>query len=185
MRLAVTRLEHGHRRLVGVQHRVAAQLCAECIHQRLQLRPALAHPLRQSRARDQHPCTLEDALLTVQRQVVHKLGHQHMGQQPGRGDALVDDVRCYWRLYELLALGARPLASYVALYREHAGLVVQLLGHVLTDTLHLTATAAHRAVGLVGDLYARQVGRQRFALGLGLGLAVLASAVALQLLDLG
>ena len=46
--------------------------------------------------------------------------------------------------------------------------VVQLLGHVLTDALERAATArrrAHRAIGFVADLAARQVAGQRLALG--------------------
>ena len=51
--LLVARLEHAHRRLVGVQHAVAQQLGRQRHHQRLQLCTALAHPLRQGRARGQ------------------------------------------------------------------------------------------------------------------------------------
>jgi hypothetical protein len=40
----------------------------------------------------------EDRFLAVQRQVVSVLGHQHLRQQPGGGDALVDDVRIDRRL---------------------------------------------------------------------------------------
>ena len=53
----------------------------------------------------------------------------------------------------------------MALHREHAGLVVQLLGHVLADALHRGAAAAGGVLGLVADLAARQVGRQLLALG--------------------
>jgi hypothetical protein len=54
----------------------------------------------------------------------------------------------------------------VALDREDAGHVVQLLGHVFADALELAAAAAGGVVGLVVDLGARQIGRQRGALGL-------------------
>jgi hypothetical protein len=47
----------------------------------------------------------------------------------------------------------------MTLHGEHAGLVVQLLGHVLTDALHRLAAAAGGVVGLVTELAARQVGR--------------------------
>jgi hypothetical protein len=91
--LAVARLEHRHRRLVGVQHAVFEQLCAQGIHQRLQLHAALAHPLRQRRAGDRQAGALEDALLAVQRQVVRYLATSTWASRPGGGDALVDDVR--------------------------------------------------------------------------------------------
>jgi len=85
VRLAVARLEHGHRRLVGVQHVVLQECCRQRVDQRLQLRATFAHPLRQGRARDGQAGALEDAFLPVQRQVVEELGDQHLGQQPGRG----------------------------------------------------------------------------------------------------
>ena len=47
VRLAVAGLEHRNRCLVGVQHVVLEQLCPQRVDQRLQLRAALAHPLRQ------------------------------------------------------------------------------------------------------------------------------------------
>ena len=56
----------------------------------------------------------------------------------------------------------------MALDREDAGHVVQLLGHVLADTLQLAATAAGGALGLVVVFGARQIGRQHSALGLQL-----------------
>ena len=63
------------------------------------------------------------------------------------------------------------------------GCVVQLLGHVLADALHLAAAGAGGALGLVMDLAARQVRGQRLALGL---LLVAAGLVRRRgLLDLG
>jgi len=56
--------------------------------------------------------------------------------------------------------------------REHAGLVVQLLGHVLADALHRLTAAAGGVLGLVADLMARQVRRQRQPLGALLVLAL-------------
>ena len=54
----------------------------------------------------------------------------------------------------------------MALDREDAGHVVQLLSHVLPDALQLTAAAAGGVLGLVVVLGARQIGRQRDTLGL-------------------
>jgi hypothetical protein len=92
------------------------------IHQRLQLHPALAHPLRQRRARDRQTRALEDAFLPVQRQVIEELGHQHLGQQATGGDALVDDLRGDRRLHQRLAGRADPLAADVALDVNTPGL---------------------------------------------------------------
>ncbi len=49
---------------------------------------------------------------------------------------------------------------------EDTGLVVDLLGHVLPDALELAAAGTAGVLRLVVDLAARQVGRQRLALGL-------------------
>ena len=130
--------------------------------------------MRQRRAGNRHAGALEDVLLPVQRQVIEELGHQHLGQQAGGGDALVDDVWRHRGLHQLLATGAGPLATHVAFHREHARLVVQLLGHVLADALHRAAAAAGRALGLVVNIPARQVRGQRLALG---GLLVLLALV--------
>ena len=62
-----------------------------------------------------------------------------------------------------------PLAPDVALDGEAARGVVELLGDVLADTAHLTATGAGGRIGFVTDLGARQLGRQRFAPGPALG----------------
>ena len=93
------------------------------------------------------------------------LGHQHLRQQPSGGDAFVDDVRIDGYLVDGLALRAGPLAPDVALDTEDAQHVVQLLGHVLADALHLAATLAQSGLGLVADLAPRQVCGQRRALG--------------------
>jgi hypothetical protein len=112
--------------------------------------------------------------LAVQRQVILVLGHQHLRQQPGGGDALVDDVRWHGGLHQGLALRANPLAADVALDREDAGRVVQLLGHVFADALELAATTAGGVLGLVAMLGARQIARQHGTLGLLLVACVLA-----------
>ena len=52
----------------------------------------------------------------------------------------------------------------MALDGEDAGLIVELLGHVLTDTLHLAAAATGRGPRLVKNLPPRQMFRQFLAL---------------------
>ncbi|EKD96578.1 MAG: hypothetical protein ACD_23C01393G0001 [uncultured bacterium] len=114
--------------------------------------------------------------------MVRVFGHQHLGQQAGGGDAFVDHMRFNRRLGDGLALGAGPLATDVTLHREHAGHIVELFGHVFADAFHLTAALAGGRIGLVADLAARQIGRQRLAFGLLFGLR--GSGRRLQLLDL-
>ncbi len=53
---------------------------AQRINQRLQLNPATADPLGQCGACQGYTGTGIDRFLTVQRQVIGLLGHQHLGQ---------------------------------------------------------------------------------------------------------
>ncbi|MCY1235652.1 hypothetical protein D9M72_482750 [compost metagenome] len=98
--------------------------------------------------------------------MVQVLRHQHLCQQAGSGHSLVDDVSRHRRLGDLLAAPAHPLAADVALDREHARLVVQLLCDVLADPLQRLAAPAGGVRGLVVDLTARQVRGQLLSLGL-------------------
>ena len=66
VRLASARLEHGHWRLVSVQHRATQHFELERIHQRLQLHATLAHPGRQCRSGYRKPGTPEDRWLSSQ-----------------------------------------------------------------------------------------------------------------------
>lgn len=76
---------------------------------------APAHPGSQRRARDRNARSAADGFLPVQRQVIKVLRHQHLREQPGCRDALVDDVGRYRRLDQRLASGAHPFAADVAL----------------------------------------------------------------------
>lgn len=164
--LALSWLEHLHRRLVGVHHPVLQDVCFQGVHQRLELHPTTAHPRPQRRAWNGQTGTAKDGLLPVQRQVVGELCHQHLSQQPCGRDAFVDDVRRHGGLYQGLALSTRPIATHVALYTEDTRLVVQLLGHILPNASHLAATTAGGDVWLVADFDAWQVRWQRLALRL-------------------
>jgi hypothetical protein len=61
----------------------------------------------------------------------------------------------------------------MALHREGAGCVVELLGHVLANALERAAATARRGLRLVVDLASWKVGRQCLALGLSFLAAVL------------
>ena len=65
--------------------------------------------------------------------MVSVLGYQHLGQQARGGNALVNDMRIDRRLGDGLSLCAGPLAPDVAFHGEHAGHIVELLGHVFAD----------------------------------------------------
>jgi hypothetical protein len=149
-----------------VQHRLLKQFRPHGIDQRLQLHAAAAHPLRQRRPRDRQPGTSKDPFLAIQRQVVGVLGHQHLREQAGRGESFIDHVRRHCDLHQLLALRAGPFAAHMPLHRKDAGLVIELLGDIFPDALHLAAAAAGGVLRLVVDLASRQLRRQRLALRL-------------------
>lgn len=113
VRLAAARIEHRHRRLIGVQHLATQQVFLQGLHDWLQAHPALADPRAQRRSRDRQAGAREDRFLAIQRQVIRMLCHQHVREQARSRDALVDHGRWTGRLYQRAAIAARPLAADV------------------------------------------------------------------------
>ncbi len=97
--------------------------------------------------------------------MIRVFGHQHLSQQSGCRDTLVDHLRWYRCLDQGLALVAGPFAPDVALHRELARDVIQLLTDVLADTLELAAALALGIVRFVVDQGTWQFRWQRSALG--------------------
>ena len=170
MRLASARIKHRHRCFIGMQHRVGQHLGFQRINQRLQGDAHPAYPLGQGRLRNRQAGSAEDAFLTVQGQMIQILGNQDVGEQTRARDALVDYMGGHGGLHQGFALDTGPLAANVALDRKGARRVVQLLGDIFANALHLTATGTGRRFRFVVNLGARQFWRQRFAFGLALGL---------------
>src|ERR1700685_3545157 len=83
-----------------------------------------------------------------------------MRQQARGRDALVNDMGWNRRLYDRFTRAADPLAAHMLLDLERTGHVVELLGDILADALHLAAALTHRVVRFVRDPYPRQVQRQ-------------------------
>lgn len=108
----------------------------------------------------------EDAFLPVQRQMITVLGNQHLREQPGGRDTLVDHVRRNRRLDQRFARLAGPLAADMPLNREHARRIVQLLANILADTHALATAGAGMFRRFVMDVGARQLRWQRRALRL-------------------
>jgi len=102
------------------------------------------------------PC--KDLLLTIQRQMIRVFGNQHCGEQAGSRDTLVNDVCGHWHLNQRFAVLAHPLSTDMALNREHARRVVQLLTDVLADAHALAAAMADGALWFVMDLGTRKPG---------------------------
>src|ERR1700691_2191814 len=83
-----------------------------------------------------------------------------MRQQARGRDALVNDMGWNRRLYDRFTRAADPLAAHMLLDLERTGHVVELLGDILADALHLAAAFTHRVVRFVRDPYPRQIQRQ-------------------------
>jgi len=104
--------------------------------------------------------------LSIQRQMVSKLGHHYVGQQACRRDAFVDDMRRYRRLDQRLALLTGPFPTDMAFDGKHAGGVVELFAGIFADTLEGAAALAVAVFRFVMDQHARKLRWQRSALGL-------------------
>ena len=119
--LAASRIEHRHRRVVGVQlvgrqhvaaraHRPAAATSARC--------PA-TQSARVERS-SSTPSRAIDLRLPVQRQMIGILGHHHMGEQPGAGKPRVDRPRRRRQLHDPSAARAGELRAHMADHLEVA-----------------------------------------------------------------
>jgi hypothetical protein len=67
--------------------------------------------------------------------IVSILRNNNLGQQTGSGDALIDDMRRNRCLHQRCALVAPPFTAHMAFHRKEPGLVIELLGNILADTL--------------------------------------------------
>ena len=113
------------------------------IGQGLQQRRRLADPAGERRAVEIDAIAGEDARLTVERQVIAVLRDQHMRQKAGARTPALDRSRRQRRLVERLTADAGQTRAHDALHHEAARDVLQLLRHILAETLE--ATAAVRA----------------------------------------
>jgi hypothetical protein len=82
----------------------------------------------------------EAGLLPIQRQVVHEIGDQQVGQQPDGGDALVDRVSAHRWLHDALAALAGHLGQHFVLHNvghhHDAGGAAELLQMPKLPWLH-------------------------------------------------
>ena len=127
---------------------------------------ARTRPLRERRARDGKTGALEDPFLAVQRLVIGELRYEHLGQQAGRRDPLIDNLCRNRGLDQPLTAPADPFTADVPFDLEHPRGVIELLAHVLPDPLERAATAALGLFGFMANLAAGQMPRQCNATGL-------------------
>ncbi len=82
---AATRVEHRHRRIVGMQLGGAEHVALEGANQRIEQVEALAHPFGERRAFQLDAFSGVDLRLAVQGQVIGVLRHQHVCEQARAG----------------------------------------------------------------------------------------------------
>ncbi len=159
--LAMARRQHRHGRVVGMQLARLQRLLRQRLDQRLQQGACAADPVRQGRALQLNAFTGVDRALPVQRQMIGILGHQDVGEQARACHTARDRPRRRFALHDPLAAGARQLGPNVPDHPEARGHILQHLRAVLAQAAQGTATSRAAAGGLVDDLLARQVVRQR------------------------
>ena len=93
--------------------------------------------------------------------MIHIFRDQHLSQQSGGRDALVDDLGRYRCLEQSLAAAADPFAADVTLDLEHTGSVIELFTDVLSDALEAAAAAALSVLGLMADFPAGELSGER------------------------
>ncbi|MNQ85771.1 hypothetical protein D3C85_1009450 [compost metagenome] len=98
--------------------------------------------------------------------MVGELGHHHVSQQAGGGDALVDHLGRHRRLDQRFAMAADPFPTHVLFDGEHAWCVVELFADIFAHALQLAAAGALGVFGLVADHGAWELHWQRRTLGL-------------------
>jgi hypothetical protein len=155
-------------RVVGEDRRTAQNMTTDRLRQRFQQRRRLADPAGQDRAVQIDAFALEDLALPVERQVIAVLGDQHTGEQAGTRAPPLDRARRQGRLADGLAAGAGQARPHDPVHHEPTRHVVQLFGDILAQRLEPTAARATSLAGREDGLLARQVRRQRLALGLAL-----------------
>ena len=157
--LAVAGRQHGHRRVVGMDHGARHHVLANAISERAQQPRRLAHPVGQCAAIEIEAVARVDLGLAIEGKMVGVLRHDHMCEDAGAGHRTRDRHRRHGRLCHRLALGARVGRPHMAHHLEAAGHVLQDLGHVLADLAQALAAAARASAGggLVSLLAARQM----------------------------
>ncbi len=138
------------------------------VRQRLKQGGGFTDPVRQGRAFQIDPLSVEDLALPIKRQMIRIYVDQHMRQKAGTGSAALDRSRRQRRLSDPLATGAGHARTHDPVHHEAAGDVFELLGHVFAKPLQRAAARRAGPARRNHRLIARQVIRQGPALRLAL-----------------
>ena len=154
-RMATRWLTVGEDRLPG------PDVLADGVGQRLQKRRDAAYPIREGGAPQVDPVAFEDLALTMQRQVIRVLRHQHVSQQPGAGTPPFDRARRKGGLHDPLAAGAGHSGADDPVHHEASGPILQLIGHVVAEPTERAATGPTGISRRQNLFFAGEMVRQR------------------------
>lgn len=139
-------------------------MALECVDQRIEQPNRAPDPVGERRAREIDSLPGVDPRLPVEREMTGVLRHEHVREQPGARPAALDRHGGQRRLHDALARPAAEPRPDVTHDPERGRHIVELLGHVLADTSHGTATVGTGARTVVNHVLAWQVVRQRLAI---------------------
>ena len=123
-----------------------------------------AHPSSERGAVQIDAFAREDLGLSIQRQVVPVLGHQHMSQKRRCSQATLDGPRRCGRFNHALAVVAGELRPHMADHLEGCRDTFQLLADIFSELAQrTTATRAAVVLGHVHDDFAGKIFRQGLA----------------------
>ncbi len=117
-RRSPARLQHRHRRVVGVQLCAREHVFAECSDQRVYEPRSAPKPVRPSRSVDFHALACVDLGLAIQRQGVSKLANRHVREQPWSRQGALDRPAGRPHLNNSLAATAAELGPHMPNHLE-------------------------------------------------------------------
>ncbi len=137
--LTVARFEYRDRHIVAMQFLRTQYVTLQCFHQRPHRPARAAHPVSHGRAVEFDAFARVDLRLAVERKMVCILGNQHMRQQPGTGETLVDRAMRRGFLQDARAAGATQFRPHRAYHLEARRNVFEHFRDVFAERTQRTA----------------------------------------------
>ena len=161
---AVSWSQHRNRYVIGVEFRRIEHVLTDRIDQGLQYPARTADPTRQRRAIQFHACTGVDPGLPIQRQMIRILSHDHVRQQTGPSQSVVNRAIRSRFLHDRVTLCTSQLRPHCTSHFETPWHELQRFRNIVAQgTERATAVGTCTVFGLKRFGFARQIGRQRAA----------------------
>ena len=179
---ARSRRQHRKRRIVSVDLGRCEDMLADPLGQGPQQPGHLADPAHHRAAIELDPGARVDARLSIERNMIAILRHQHLGQQTRTGQPALDRQGWCRSLQHCLTAAARQSGPDMPDHPETTGNVIEDLGMILADDMQpsVTARAARSFAGsldgprrIVAHNLSRQMAWQRPADRMELSVAVI------------